>query len=60
VEQWNQVTTAVGYASASEPTVQFGLGGSRVASRVEVQWPSGERQVLTDVDGDKVVTITEP
>ena len=28
--------------------------------KVEVQWPSGERQVLTDVDGDKVVTITEP
>jgi enediyne biosynthesis protein E4 len=60
LEQSNQVTTAVGYASASEPTVHFGLGGSRVAVRLEVQWPSGQKQALTDVQGDRVVTLTEP
>ena len=59
-EQWNRVTTAVGYASASEPTVQFGLGASGTAKQLEVQWPSGARQTIADVAGDRVVTLTEP
>ena len=59
-EQWNHVTTAVGYASASEPVAHFGLGRERIASRVEVQWPGGSRQTLHDVEADQVVTVTEP
>jgi ASPIC and UnbV len=27
---------------------------------IEVRWPSGTRQTLRDVAGDRVVTITEP
>ena len=58
--QWNHVTTAVGYVSASEPIVHFGLGAARTARLIEVRWPSGTRQTLRDVAGDRVVTITEP
>jgi len=58
--QWNQVTTAVGYASSSDSRVHFGLGTSRTIKEIEVRWPSGIRQTLHDVVGDRVLTIEEP
>jgi enediyne biosynthesis protein E4 len=58
--QWNEVTTAVGYASSSDCRVHFGLGTSRVIRELEIVWPSGIRQVLHDVEGDRIVTIEEP
>jgi hypothetical protein len=59
-EQWNHITTTVGYASASEPVAHFGLGQETVAGRVDVFWPSGTRQTLHNVTSDQVLTITEP
>jgi enediyne biosynthesis protein E4 len=59
-EQSNHVTTAVGYASASEPVVHFGLGTDRLAEQVEIRWPSGSRQTLTNVQANQLITITEP
>jgi hypothetical protein len=59
-EQWNHITTTVGYASASEPVAHFGLGQETVAERVDVFWPSGTRQTLHNVTADQVLTITEP
>jgi hypothetical protein len=58
--QWSMVTTSSGYLSASDARVHFGLGADRVVSRVEIRWPSGVQQVLTNVDGDKQVVIDEP
>jgi enediyne biosynthesis protein E4 len=40
--------------------VHFGLGASAKAREIEILWPSGTRQVLKDVTGDRVVTIDEP
>lgn len=59
-EQWNHATTAVGYASASERLVRFGLGKEIVARRIELRWPSGVLQVLTDVKADRILTVREP
>jgi len=58
--QWNEVTTAVGYASASDSRVHFGLGENRRIKEIEIHWPSGIKQVLRDVDVDKILTIEEP
>ena len=58
--QWNEVTTAVGYASSSDSRVHFGLGANTRISRLEIRWPSGTHQVLHDVEVDRVLTITEP
>ena len=57
--QWNQVTTSVGYTSASDSRVHFGLGSNKVVKDIEVRWPSGTKQILHDVPADKVITITE-
>jgi len=58
--QYNHVTTSTGYACSSDVRVHFGLGASAAAKEIEIVWPSRIRQVLQDVPGDRVVTITEP
>jgi hypothetical protein len=59
-QQFNEVTTSVGYASSSDSRVHFGLGDSKMAERIDISWPSGIRQTLRNVQGDRVVAIEEP
>jgi hypothetical protein len=58
--QYNHVTTAVGYSSSSDSRVHFGMGASKMAKEVEISWPRGIRQVLHNVDTDRVIQIEEP
>ena len=58
--QWNEVTTAVGYASASDSRVHFGLGQNQKIREIEIRWPSGIKQVLNDVEVDRILLIEEP
>ena len=58
--QFNHMTTASGYASSSAGPVHFGLGAAKVADEVEILWPSGKRQVLKNVAGDRIVSVKEP
>jgi hypothetical protein len=57
--QVRTMTTAVGYASTSHAGLHFGLGKAATIDRVEVQWPSGTRQVLENVKSNQVVEIQE-
>ena len=57
--QWNQVTTAVGYASSSDSRVHFGLGTNRRFSEIQIRWPSGIKQKILDAPVDRVMTIEE-
>lgn len=57
---YNEATTSTGYAASSDPRVHFGLGGSRVMKEIEIRWPSGIRQVLRNVTGDRILEVTEP
>ena len=58
--QWNEVTTAVGYGSSSDPRVHFGLGKNGSIKEIEIRWPSGIRQVLHDQPVDRILAIEEP
>jgi Tfp pilus assembly protein PilF len=58
-EQWNRVTTSVGYAGSSDRTVHFGLGPDTSVTEIEIEWPSGLRQTLRDVAADRFLTIEE-
>jgi enediyne biosynthesis protein E4 len=60
LEQWNEVTTAVGYAASSDSRVHFGLGKNRVIKDLKIRWPSGIKQVLHDVAADQILTVEEP
>ncbi len=58
--QYNHMTTSVGYASSSDGPVHFGLGPDKLAESIEIRWPSGAVQTLTNVESDHVVKVTEP
>ena len=58
--QYNHVNTAVGYGSASDRRVHFGLGENAVVKELQVAWPSGKTQTLTGVKADQVLTVREP
>jgi enediyne biosynthesis protein E4 len=60
VSQYNQATTAVGYNSSSDKRIHFGLGTAAVVDKIELSWPSGIHQVLTNVKPDQILTVTEP
>jgi len=57
--QVRTMTTAVGYASSSHAGLSFGLGTSTDPVRVEIQWPSGTRQVVEGVKTNQVIEIKE-
>jgi hypothetical protein len=57
--QVRTMTTAVGYASSSHAGLHFGLGPGSGPVRVEVQWPSGTRQIVENVKANQVVDIRE-
>jgi hypothetical protein len=57
-QQFNHMTTAVGYASSSAGPVHFGTGSARTVD-VEVRWPSGTVQELKDVAADRTLTVRE-
>jgi hypothetical protein len=59
-EQWNRVTTSVGYASSSDRTVHFGLGSQDLVGVLEIRWPSGAHQVLHNVAADRLFAVREP
>ncbi len=58
--QYNQVTTAVGYAGASDKRVHFGLEDDERIREIELRWPSGQVQVLEDIAADQVLEVREP
>jgi hypothetical protein len=58
--QYDQVSTAAGYASSSAGPLHFGLGKDVSADVVEIRWPSGAIQTLRDLAGGRIVHVKEP
>jgi hypothetical protein len=58
--QWATVSTAGSYLSSSDKRVHFGLGVDGAAVAVEIRWPSGTKQVLKEVVGDRLLRVDEP
>jgi hypothetical protein len=60
LEQWNHITTSVGFACSSDRTAHFGMGAARGAKLVEIDWPSGLHQTMKDLPADRQVVVKEP
>jgi enediyne biosynthesis protein E4 len=58
--QLNHATTAVGYASASDKRVHFGLGTAEEVIRVEIRWPGGMSQTLEKPAIGRYHDISQP
>jgi enediyne biosynthesis protein E4 len=55
-----ELSSSDSYLSAPDPRLHFGLGDSKKVDRLEVRWPDGTRQVLTDVAADQFLTLRKP
>ena len=58
--QYWTVSTAGSYLSSNDKRAHFGLGTDTAAQTIEIRWPSGIRQTLTNVAGDRILKIDEP
>jgi enediyne biosynthesis protein E4 len=59
-QQTRFVSTTGSYISASDKRAHFGLGASKKAQLIEINWPSGIVQRLESVAADQILTVKEP
>jgi hypothetical protein len=57
---YNQFSVSVGFMSTSDRRVHFGLGKEDKIASIEIRWPSGTVQQLTDVKADQILRVEEP
>ena len=56
--QW--VRSGVGYLGGSDRRLHFGLGNATLVDHVEITWPSGQVQHLTDIAANQIIDVVEP
>ena len=58
-KQWSMVRSGSSYASQSDLAQTFGLGADQTVSSIDVEWPSGAKDHLSNVSSKQVVIIEE-
>ena len=58
--QYGEVRSGGSYLSQNDLRLHFGIGSAMAIERIEIAWPSGAKQALTDQACDRVLSITEP
>jgi hypothetical protein len=59
VVQFNEVRSGASYFSQNDLRLRFGLGQYGVMNKVEVSWPSSQKDVYQDLPSDIIYTFTE-
>ena len=59
-QQSNHMTSSVGYASSSHGPLRIGLRGAKAVPGIEIRWPGGTVQSLSDIATNQVLTVLEP
>ena len=58
--RWRQDVSPTGsFLSSHDIRVHIGLGSAKQADKIEVRWTSGLRQTLTNLVGDRFLTLVE-
>ena len=57
--QWKMLHSGSSYLSQSELVLTFGLGQKTKADSLEIQWPSGQRDRLSNVAASQTITVQE-
>ena len=52
-----EVRSGGSYLSQNDLRLRFGLGKAQKANRIEIRWPDGHKDTLTDIAGGGLVTI---
>ena len=58
-KQWKMLRSGSSYLSQSELVLTFGLGTQAKADSVEIQWPSGQVDKLSNINAGQTVTVQE-
>ena len=58
-KQWKMLRSGSSYLSQSELVLTFGLGAQTKADTIEIQWPSGQVDKLSNIAAGQTVTIQE-
>ncbi|MBO0862347.1 MAG: CRTAC1 family protein [Chloracidobacterium sp.] len=58
-KQWRTTHSGSSYCSQSELPLTFGLGRNDKIARVEIEWPSGKVDKLTDLTADQIYVLKE-
>lgn len=59
MSQFGFVSPAGSYLSANDKRVHFGLGGDKLVRAIEITWPSGIVQTISNVPADQILTVRE-
>ncbi len=54
------VSTAGSYLSSNDKRAHFGLGPDPLATTIDIRWPSGIRQTLSNIPADQILRVEEP
>jgi enediyne biosynthesis protein E4 len=58
-KQWKMLRSGSSYLSQSELVLTFGLGSQSKADTIEIQWPSGQVDKLSNVPAGQTITLEE-
>ena len=58
--QVREISNVASYLSSNDTRLHVGVGAAKVVQRIEVLWPSGSKQVLTDVPVNQILVVKEP
>ncbi|MGN6135946.1 MAG: CRTAC1 family protein [Aureliella sp.] len=59
-QQLQELVSASGYSAQNQRRLHFGLGATSQIDRIEIRWPSGQTQTITDLQADQIHQIREP
>jgi len=54
-----QAKGGMGYMSANDPRILFGLGKRTKIESLEITWPSGQVDRLTNIPIDQIIAVKE-
>jgi hypothetical protein len=57
--QVREINNVASYLSSNDVRMHVGLGKAKTVQRIEVVWPSGTQQVLTDIAANQILVIKE-
>jgi len=58
-KQWKMVRSGSSYLSQSELVATFGVGQNTKADSIEIQWPSGQLDKLSNINASQTITVQE-
>lgn len=56
-EQYQELYTVRGFQSSCEPSMIFGLGAQKRATRIKVVWPNGLEEIFDNVEAEKTISV---